>query len=226
MTEKDYNSQQRKSKTMKKQEFVNPKIESALSKKEEIKKNETIKENDSKEENKENKIVQEENLKKEVKEDKKEEKIENKKDKQKKEIPKKEEAVINAKSLPLSTKDCASICRFINHKSIDKSIEDLEDVLNFKRVIPMKKGFPHKKGKGVMAGKYHTKSVIQFIKMLKELKANSNVNGLENPIIIEAIANRASMPYGRFGRIRRKRTHIKIKSRDKTKINKKDTKKE
>ncbi len=212
MTEKDYNSQQRKSKTMKKQEVVSSKVESALVKKEEIKKNEIVQENNSKEEIKEN--------------SKKEEKVEDKKNKQKKEIPKKEEAVINAKSLPLSTKDCASICRFINHKSIDKSIEDLEDVLNFKRVIPMKKGFPHKKGKGVMAGKYHTKSVIQFIKMLKELKANSNVNGLENPIIIEAIANRASMPYGRFGRIRRKRTHIKIKSRDKTKINKKDTKKE
>jgi len=196
MTEKNYNPQQRNSKTMKKQKVVESKVENVTSKNEESKEEKKIEE---------------------VKETKPEIKSEDKKNKIKKEIPKKYEAVINAKSLPLSTKDCKSICKFINHKGIEKAIEDLEEVSKFKKVIPMKKGFPHKKGRGVMAGKYHTKAVIYFIKMLKELKANSNVNQLENPIITEAVANRASMPYGRFGRVRRKRTHIKIKTEEKVK---------
>ena len=51
--------------------------------------------------------------------------------------------------------------------------------------------------------------------MLKSLQANSNVNGLDDPLIAEAMANIASRPYGRFGRIRRKRTHIKIIAKDK-----------
>jgi ribosomal protein L22 len=122
--------------------------------------------------------------------------------------------------LPLSTKDSAAVCKFIKFKLIDKAIEDLEDVLKFKKVIPMKKGFPHKKGKRVMAGRYHTKTTKYFIKLLKELKANSNVNGIENPFIIEAIANKASMPYGRFGRVRKKRTHIKIKAINKSELKK------
>ena len=42
------------------------------------------------------------------------------------------------------------------------------------------------------------------------ISANTNVNDLDNPIIAEAIANIGSRPFGRFGRIRKKRTHVTI----------------
>lgn len=139
----------------------------------------------------------------------------------KKELVKRDEASVKGINLPLSTKDSVSICNFIRGKHLDKAISDLEQVHNLKMVIPMKAGFPHKKGKGVMAGKYHTKAVEYFIRLLKSLKANANVNNIEEPIITEAIPNRASMPYGRFGRVRRKRTHIEIKVTEKKAIKQK-----
>ena len=148
-------------------------------------------------------------------EDKKNEK---KQPTRKKEAVKKDEAVANGISLPISTKDSVAICRFIRHKPIEKAISDLEDVEKFKRAIPMKGEIPHRKGKGMMAGRYMTKPVGYFIRMLKNLKANANVNGIEEAVIVEAVPNRASRPYGRFGRVKRKRTHIHIKVMDKNKL--------
>ena len=190
--EKDYNQQQRNSKAMQKQGNAEQKIEIAENKKEE-KKVETV------EEKKDEKKVEEKKTKKQIQ-------------------VKKDEATINGISLPISTKDSVAICKFVKHKTIDKAIADLELVEKFKRAIPMKGEVPHRKGKGMMSGRYMTKPVGYFIKMLKALKANANVNGIEEPIIVESIPNRASRPYGRFGRIKRKRTHIHIKVMEKNKL--------
>ena len=194
MTEKNYNQQQQTMKTMQKQQIAaEQKIETAPTKKEEVKKEET-------------KIEQ--------KEDKKEKK-------QEKKIIKKDEAVVNGVSLPISTKTSSAICKFIKRKTIDKAIADLEEVLKFKKVIPMTGEIPHKKGKGIMSGRYPIKAIGFFIIMLKSLKANANMNGMDEPIIVEAIPNRASRPYGRGGSIKRKRTHVKIKVMEKKLISKK-----
>ena len=72
----------------------------------------------------------------------------------------------------------------------------------------MKGEIPHRKG--MMSGRYPKKSAEYFIKLLKTLSANANVNGLESPVISKAIANLASRPYSKFGRVRKKRTHIQI----------------
>ena len=192
MTEKDYNQQQRNSKAMQKQG------------------------------NAENKIEIAENKKEEKKETKVEEKTEERKTEKKKQIQvKKDEASINGISLPISTKDSVAICKFIKHKSIDRALVDLELVEKLKKAIPMKGEIPHRKGKGMMSGRYMTKPVGYLIKMLKNLKANANVNGIEEPIIVEAVPNRASRPYGRFGAVKRKRTHIFIKVMEKNKLKKK-----
>jgi ribosomal protein L22 len=200
MTEKNYNPEQNQMKAMKKQQKAE-KIETPI-KKEETK----VEEN------------------KKTEETKIEEKKEEKKTIQKKEIIKKDEAVVNGISLPISTKDSVAICRFIKGKTIEKAIADLEEVLKFKKAIPMKGEIPHRKGKGMMAGRYPVKPVGYFIKMLKNLRANAIANGMEEGIIAEAIPNRASRPYGRFGSIKRKRTHVlirvkqrKVKSQEKKK---------
>lgn len=152
-------------------------------------------------------------------EDKKQETKKEKKMEQKK--IKKDEAVVNGISLPISTKDSVAICKFIMHKPIDKALADLEEVSKLKRAIPMTGEIPHRKGKGIMAGRYMTKPVGFFIRLLKDLKANSNVNGIDEPIIVEAVPNRASQPYGRFGSVRRKRTHVKIRVVERSKLKRK-----
>jgi len=193
MTEKNYNPEQKQMKTMKKQETAEQKVEGAPVKK----------------------GKQEE--KKETAKDKKETK-----GKQKPKI-KKNEAIVNGISVPISTKTSAAICKFIKRKTIPKAIADLEEVLKFKRAIPMKGEIPHRKGK-IMAGRYPIYAVEHFIKLLKSLSANANMNELEEPIITEAVANKASQPYGRSGAIKRKRTHIKIKVMEKKLISKKKNK--
>jgi len=160
-------------------------------------------------------------LKETVEETTKIEQKEGKKEKkQDKKIIKKDEAIVNGISLPISTKTSSAICKFIKGKNIDKAIADLEEVAKFKRAIPMKGEIPHRKGKGMMAGRYPIKAIGYFIRMLKNLQANAIVNGMEEGVITEAIPNRASLPYGRGGAIRRKRTHVKIKVTEKKLISK------
>jgi len=131
------------------------------------------------------------------------------------EKPKKTEAVVNAHNLPISTKYSAAICKFIKNKKIEHAIADLEQVLVLKKAVPMKGEIPHRKGKGMMSGRFPKKATENFIKLLKSLLANANHNSLENPILVEAVANIGSRPYGKFGRVRKKRTHVKIKVKEK-----------
>jgi len=151
--------------------------------------------------------------KKEIKKPDKEKKKEIVKKPEKK-IPKKTEAIVNSVNLPVSTKYSVAICKFIKGRKIENAIIDLEEVLAHKKAIPMKGEIPHRKGK-IMSGRYPKKAVEHFIKLLKSLLANSNANELNNPIISDAIANIGSRPFGRFGRIRKKRTHVKIKVKEK-----------
>ena len=137
--------------------------------------------------------------------------------KKKKTKSNKTEAIVRGYNLPISTKDSAAICKFIRNKKIEKAIADLENVALHKKAIPMKGEIPHRKGKGISSGRYLNKSVEYFIKLLKSLNANSNANELEGPIITQAIANIGKRPYGRFGRTRKKRTHVLIKAEKKTK---------
>ena len=131
-----------------------------------------------------------------------------------KERQKKTEAVVNGNSLPLSTKYSAAICKFIKGKKIDNAIIDLEAVAKLKKPVPMSGEIPHRKGKGIMSGRFPQKAAKNFIVLLKSLKANASYNGIENPVIVEAYANIGSRPFGRFGAVRKKRTHVKISARE------------
>ncbi len=131
------------------------------------------------------------------------------------------EAVVNSFSLPISTKTSGAICRFIKGKTPEKAIADLEQLVKGKKAVPMRGEIPHRKGK-IMAGRFPKYASLHFITLLKALKGNSNVNGMDEPVIIEAFANMASRPYGRFGRMKKKRTHITIKAKEKKLISKKN----
>jgi len=71
---------------------------------------------------------------------------------------------------------------------------------------------PHRKG-NIMAGRYPINTSKEFIKMLKQLKANASVNNIESPVISLAVANRASRPNRRGGvRAKRANVYLEVKS--------------
>jgi ribosomal protein L22 len=127
---------------------------------------------------------------------------------------KKDFAVVNIQSCPVSTKVSMAICKFIKNKKIEDMIKYLEGTMLGKNVIPMKGEIPHRKGK-VMSGRYPKNASKRFIVLLKSLLANSIQNGIENPIIVEAIPNLASRPYAKGGRAQKKRTHIRLVAKEK-----------
>lgn len=150
--------------------------------------------------------------------DKSEEKIEKSNQKKeikvvKKDLPKKTEAMVNGYSLHMSTKTAMAICRYIRRKEIRKAIQDLEEVTKLRKAVPMKGEIPHRKGIG--PGRYPVRASKIFLNLLKNLAANSDVNKLDNPVIFESVANIASRPYGKFGSVRSKRTHIKLVAKEK-----------
>lgn len=134
-------------------------------------------------------------------------KIEHKEKKSK--MTKKTEAVVRGLNVPISTKTSYAICRFINGKEIEMAIKELGEIIAHKQALPMKGEIPHRRG-NIMSGRYPENASSHFIKLLQSLNANAAVNGIENPVITEAIAGFASRPFGRFGRTRKKRTYIKI----------------
>jgi large subunit ribosomal protein L22 len=127
---------------------------------------------------------------------------------------KKIEAIVNGTGVPVSTKYAVGICKFIKKKKIGDAIRDLEEVSTLKKPVPMTGELSHQKGKGISSAKFPQRASKHFIVLLKSLAANATANELEDPVIVEAIANLGQRPYGRFGRIRKKRTHIKIVAKD------------
>lgn len=145
-------------------------------------------------------------------------------EKKTKRVPK-EEACINVRAVHISTLKSIAICKFVKNKKISKAIEDLEQVVLKKKAVPMKGEIPHKSGKRMMSGRYPVRSAKEFLVLLKSLAANATENEIDNPIIVEAIANMGQRPMGRFGAVKRKRTHIRLVAKDKKKIKKKESSK-
>ncbi len=133
---------------------------------------------------------------------------ETKTQKPQKEKSKKEFAEANGKSLHASKKHCMYICSFIKNKPIDKAISDLEEVIKLKKPIPFKGEIPHRKG-NLQSGRYPINASKLFINLLKSLKGNVLVNGLEleKTRITRASASWASRP-ARRGNVRAKRTNV------------------
>jgi|SRR3989338_1427681 len=146
--------------------------------------------------------------------DNKEVKAEEKK-KETPKLTKRTEASVNALSLPISKKHAMYICAFIKNKSIDVAIAELEDVIKFKRPIPMKGEIPHRSHPGMMSGRYPIKASKQFIQLLKGLKGNAIVNQMELDKTRIAIGNPswASRPMMKGG-AKFKRTNVKLVAKE------------
>ncbi|NYZ79889.1 50S ribosomal protein L22, partial [Candidatus Micrarchaeota archaeon] len=79
-----------------------------------------------------------------------------------------------SKDLNVSWKHCNEVCYAIRGKRVDSAIKYLNDVLERKTFIPMRRynsGVPHRKGG--RPGRYLDKSVKIILKLLENVKANA-----------------------------------------------------
>lgn len=129
-------------------------------------------------------------------------------------IAKKEEAVALGISLPISKKHGMYLGTFIKNKTIDAALADLEQVLKFKRAVPFKGEIPHRKG-NMMSGRYPINATKAFITILKGLRGNVIVNGLEleKTRIYHASTSWASRPQKKGG-ARFKRANVFLKAKE------------
>lgn len=128
---------------------------------------------------------------------------------------KKEEAIARGASLPISKKHSMYIGYFIKGKTIDGAIQQLQEVIKFKRAIPFKGEIPHRSDPGMMSGRYPVSASGHFINMLKALKGNAIVNGLDidKTRIASVSASWAHRPQKRGG-ARFKRTNVVMIARE------------
>jgi len=149
--------------------------------------------------------IQESKEGKKQEEKEQQEKIE-KKQKKDAEQKKPKEKAFTSGVLRISHKHSMAICRMIKNKTPERAVEILSQVLKHKRAVPMRGEIPHRKG-NIMSGRYPKNASEEFIILLKQVNANASVNGINNPVIAIAKADRANRPYRREGR-RAKRTYV------------------
>ena len=158
---------------------------------------------------------------KKVEDIKSEEKVTKKEVKKNTSVVKKEEAIAYGHGLAMSLKHSMYISKFIKNKSIDKAIEDLIQVTKIKKIVPFKGEIPHRKGKGMMSGRYPVFASRHFISVLKGLKGNVIANGmdLDRTTIYYSNPSWASRPMRRGG-VHAKRVNILIKAKENKEIKK------
>ncbi|MEK6899420.1 MAG: hypothetical protein AABW79_04975 [Nanoarchaeota archaeon] len=134
--------------------------------------------------------------------------------KTKKPVVKKEFAVARSNSLHISLKHSMYVSRFIRGKTIDQAIADLNDVIAFKRAVPFKGEIPHRKGK-MMSGRYPITAAKNFILVLRALKGNVLVNGMDAEKARITISNPSwdSRPMRRGG-VHAKRVNLLMEARE------------
>ncbi len=128
---------------------------------------------------------------------------------------KKDKAIARGEGLHISKRHGMYICNFIRGKTIDSAIENLEKVILLKKAVPFKGEIPHRKGKGMMSGRYPVSAANIFIPMLKSLKGNVIVNGMDlsKTIISSASTHLAPRPARRGGEYG-KRAHVILEAKE------------
>lgn len=130
---------------------------------------------------------------------------------------KENQAIVRGLDLPISWKDSVEVCRFLRKKSLQQAKRLLQQVLDKKIAVPIKKyglgDRGHKKSK-VGPGFYPQKSTKHILQLLNTLEANAQDKGLNisNLIIKKLMPNKASLPWhhGRHRGRKMKRSHIEI----------------
>ena len=133
-------------------------------------------------------------------------------------------AIANSYNLQISTKTSVEIASFIRGKEVTKAKNLLKEVLQKKIAVPYKRyndNVPHRRGKGIAAGRYPQKTTEHFLALINTAEANAQDKGLDvnNLVISEIKANQGTrqMHPGRHSRRVMKRTHLRIRVEEKQK---------
>jgi large subunit ribosomal protein L22 len=99
--------------------------------------------------------------------------------------PENEEKAAKAygRELRVSYKYAVEMCRELRGKKLEKAKEYLEEIMEMKRALPLrrfKKGVAHRHGlKRAYAGRYPIKVAEHLLKLLRSAEANAEYNGLD-----------------------------------------------
>ena len=132
----------------------------------------------------------------------------------------KNENIAKASSLNLaiSTKDCIEISNFLRYKPLSFAKTYLEEVIELKKAIPLKRfirDIGHKKG--MSSGRYPVKAAKQFLVLLNSVEANAQFKGLNTSglKITKLISNKASIPStGGRSRTGTKRSSLEVEVKE------------
>ena len=95
-------------------------------------------------------------------------------------------ANVYAYNVRISTKNSVEVCNFIRNKNLTKAKTQLQKVLKFKQVIPLKrykKDQPHRPGK-IAAGSFPIKTTKEFLNILNTLEANASQKNLDTKNLV------------------------------------------
>ena len=82
----------------------------------------------------------------------------------------------------ISPKHAREIAKMIKGLSIEKARDNLQEVVSLKRAVPFrryKNEVGHRSDTGVMSGRYPQKAANEFIRLLDNLEANAEYNGMD-----------------------------------------------
>ncbi len=85
-----------------------------------------------------------------------------------------------AKELPISPKFSREICRMVRGRKVDDAIRMLEEVVELRRPVPIRRhnmGVAHKRGVG--PGRFPKKAAAAVIRVLQSAKSNAEYKGLD-----------------------------------------------
>ena len=98
------------------------------------------------------------------------------------------------KEMPISPRHSIEICSSIKGMTVENAIIYLEDVIEKKRAVPFRRhvgGVPHKKGKGMAAGRFPEKAAKYILRVVEEAKNNAEFKEITGDLkIIHAAAHR------------------------------------
>lgn len=126
------------------------------------------------------------------------------------------------KELRISTKKAVEVCAAIRGMMLEDAKRFLQEVIEFKRPVPFRRHIrkiPHRKGKGIMAGRYPVKVAKAILKVLENLEANAEYKGLDKSRlkIVHIAAHKGRVlkrwyprAFGRAFPIRRPTTNIEV----------------
>src|SRR3989344_8663930 len=118
-----------------------------------------------------------------------------------------EEAKLNVKNLPISTKQSVEICRFIRNMNLQKAKFTLDNVINMKQPIPYiryKLNIGHKSG--IASGRYPIKASSHILKLLESVEHNAIKKGMSKDLVITHISADKGIRQWHGGRQRRRKT--------------------